>query len=81
MAEYEDDLKHDVTNWKATSHYSDLKRNIFLWRFYMYQFLVKYHFKLDKRHRFWLPGFEIKVACEAAERNNSKIEFLGPEFS
>jgi len=71
MNEYEDDLKKDVTTWVEGSHFSDLKKNIFKWRFAMYQALLKYHFKLDKRHRVWLPGFEMKAACEAAERNNS----------
>jgi hypothetical protein len=37
----------------------------------MYQRLFLRHFHFDYRHKFWLPGFEMKVACESAERNGA----------
>jgi pheromone shutdown protein TraB len=39
------------------------------------------HFHFDSRHKFWLPGFEMKVACEAAERTGAQLELLGSELN
>jgi pheromone shutdown protein TraB len=46
----------------------------------MYFYLFKQHFHFDARHKFWLPSFEVKLACESAERNGADLEFLDNEL-
>jgi hypothetical protein len=39
------------------------------------------HFRFGYDFKFWLPGLEIKAACEAAEKVGATIGFLGSEMN
>lgn len=39
-----------------------------------------WHFRFGYDFKFWRPGFEVKLACEAAEKVGAKLHFLGPEL-
>jgi hypothetical protein len=41
----------------------------------------QYHFRFGHDFKFWLPGLEMKFACEAAERVGADIQFLGAEIN
>lgn len=71
MQEYEKDLEQSATEWRNPTFYNNSKRFVYYIRAWFYNKVFMHHFKLDQRHKFWLPGFEMKVACESAERNGS----------
>lgn len=57
------------------------RKVVFLARFYMYMQTFNFHFRFGNDFRFWLPGLEMKYACETAEKNGIKLGFLGAEFN
>lgn len=54
---------------------------IFLARFYITYFTMQFHFRWGFDFKFWLPGLEIKYACEAAEKTGAQLQFLGAELN
>lgn len=48
---------------------------------YMYYYTFQWHFRFGHDFKFWLPGFETKVALEAAEKVGAQIGFLGSELN
>jgi len=81
MNEYEANLEKSATHWKNINFHDNSKRFTYYIRAFIYQRIFQRHFHFDYRHKFWLPGFEMKVACESAERNGADLEFLGSEFN
>lgn len=49
-------------------------------RIALYYGIFQYHYRFGHDFKFWLPGLEMKYACEAAEKNKSRIHFLGVEM-
>lgn len=81
MNKYEGNLEHDATHWKNPTFFNNSKRAVFYARAAIYKTLFRAHFRLDENRKFYLPGFEMKLACESAERNNAELKFLGSEFN
>ncbi len=50
-------------------------------RFYITYFTMQFHFRFGFDFKFWLPGIEMKFACEAAEKVGSQLHFLGAEIN
>lgn len=57
------------------------RKFVFLARFYLAYFSLQFHFRWGFDFKFWLPGLEIKQACEAAEKVGSQLHFLGAEIN
>jgi hypothetical protein len=57
------------------------RKFVFLARFYLYIQTFNMHFRFGNDFNFWLPGLEMKYACEAAEANGIKLGFLGAELN
>lgn len=50
-------------------------------RFYLQNFLFKKLYGLELKHNPFMPGLEVKYALEEASKLNSKLVFMGSEFS
>jgi hypothetical protein len=61
--------------------YWSTRKVIFLAKQYLNAFLFFSHFRFGGDFKFWLPGVEIKYACEAAEKVGAQVQFLGAEFN
>lgn len=61
--------------------YWSTRKVIFLARLYMNYMVMQFHFRFGYDFKFWLPGIEIKYACEAAEKVGAEIQFLGSEIN
>lgn len=46
---------------------------IFLARFYMYYTCFLWHYRFGYDFKFWIPGLEIKFACEEALRQGADL--------
>jgi hypothetical protein len=68
------------TNAKYQDIYWSNRRWLALFRFYFNSWLFNWHFGI-KDFNFTRPGFEVKQACEAAEKVGARLEFLGPELN
>ncbi len=53
---------------------------IFWARWYINLALLKLHFKMPSNYNWLLPGLEVKMACETAEKQGVPIHFLGAEL-
>jgi hypothetical protein len=62
-------------------YYYNTRKWIWLARVQLYYALFSWHFRWGFDFKFWRPGYEVKVACEAAERTGAKLHFLGPELN
>lgn len=47
----------------------------------MNYYMMQWHFRWGHDFKFWLPGLEIKFACEAAEKVGADLQFLGSEIN
>jgi hypothetical protein len=47
----------------------------------MMKMYLKINFYSGSHFKFYIPGLEIKYACEAAEKVGAKLMFLGPELN
>ncbi len=61
--------------------YWNTRKLLFLGRLYMNYLVMQFHFRFGHDFKFWLPGLEIKYACEAAEKVGAQIQFLGSEIN
>ena len=43
--------------------------------------MMQWHFRWGHDFKFWLPGLEVKFACEAAEKVGADLQFLGSEIN
>lgn len=66
---------------KWLEYYWSTRKAIFLTRMAMYYYAFQWHFRFGYEFKFWLPGLEIKYACEAAEKVGATINFLGHEMN
>jgi len=46
----------------------------------MYYATFQYHYRFGHDFNFWLPGLEMKFACEAAEKVGAELKFMGAEL-
>lgn len=76
---YEKYLAKTNTHWQE--YYWSARKFIFLSRWAMYSRAFLWHFRFGYEFKFWLPGLEVKYACEAAERVGAPLRFLGPELN
>lgn len=81
MNTYESSLEKDATMWKNPTFYNNSKRAVFYARAALYFPMITGFFGWSSNSKFWLPGVEMKFACEAAERTGAKLVFLGSEFN
>lgn len=61
--------------------YWSTRKVLFMARWYLYYYTFQLHFRFGYDFKFWLPGVEIKHACEAAEKVGAKIGFMGAEMN
>jgi len=50
-------------------------------RLYISYFTFQSHYRFGFDFKFWLPGLEIKYACEAAEKVGAELQFVGAEIN
>ena len=63
---YESHLSKENEKW--IDYYWSSRKFIFLARWALYWRTVSAHFRFGFEFKFWLPGLEVKYACEAAEK-------------
>jgi hypothetical protein len=61
--------------------YWNSRKLIFLARQYFTYFLFQSHFRFGHDFKFYLPGLEVKYACEAAEKVGAQLHFMGSEIN
>lgn len=61
--------------------YWSFRKLNFLFRIYFNYFLIQNHFRFGFDFKFWIPGIEMKFACEAAEKVGAEIQYLGAEIN
>lgn len=66
---------------KWLEYYWGSRKFIFLTRWAMYYYTFQWHFRFGFDFKFWLPGLEVKYACEAAEKVGATLQFLGSELN
>jgi pheromone shutdown protein TraB len=71
--------KEGLHQW--LEYYWQSRKFIHLARWYIYAATFKLHFRFANDFRFWIPGLEVKYACEAAEKVGASLGFLGPELN
>jgi len=49
-------------------------------KLYLYNLMFRWHFRFGFDFNFLRPGYEVKQACDAAERVGARLRFLGPEL-
>jgi hypothetical protein len=79
MARYESYLNKEGNKW--LEYYWGTRKFLFLARWSMYSAAFRFHFRFGHEFRFWLPGVEVKYACEAADKVGAQIEFMGSEMN
>lgn len=60
--------------------HSAFRGTVFAIRFSMFSLALRYLYKIQDHFEFYLPGLEIKYACEEAEKLGADLQFLGPEL-
>ena len=76
---YQDKFLSKVDKWPLDSSFF---RGIVFWsRIWMMKMYLKINFYSGSHFKFYIPGLEIKYACEAAEKVGAKLMFLGPELN
>jgi hypothetical protein len=78
LERYEADLSKESSKW--LEFYWGTRKFIFLSRWALYSRTFLWHFRFGFEFKFWLPGIEVKYACEAAEKVGAPIKFLGNEL-
>jgi hypothetical protein len=76
---YEGYLNKEGNKW--LEYYWGVRKFIFLTRWGLYLQTFKMHYRFGFDFKFWLPGLEVKYACEAAEKVGANLQFLGPEMN
>jgi hypothetical protein len=76
---YEGYLNKEANKW--LEYYWSSRKFLFLSRWALYWQTFSWHFRFGFEFKFWLPGIEVKYACEAAEKTGAKLEFLGAELN
>jgi hypothetical protein len=61
--------------------YWSVRKWSFLTRWFIYYGMFQWHFRFGYEFKFWLPGLEMKFACEAAEKVGADLQFLGAELN
>ena len=61
--------------------YWSSRKVFFLIRQYVNYMLFQATFRFGYEFTFWLPGLEMKFACEAAEKVGAKVQFMGAEIN
>lgn len=61
--------------------YWNTRKLVFLMRLWTTYFTFHSHFRFGFDFKFWLPGIEMKFACEAAEKVGAQLNFLGAEVN
>jgi hypothetical protein len=79
MSRYESYLAKDGPNW--LEFYWSTRKVLFLARWALYYQAFAFHFRFGFDFKFWLPGLEVKYACEAAEKVGAKLHFMGNELN
>ena len=70
---------NDQTHW--IEYYWGIRKFVFLSRWMLYWQTFRWHFRFGYEFKFWLPGLEVKYACEAAEKVGAQLHFLGHELN
>lgn len=76
---YEGYLNKDGNKW--IEYYWSTRKFLFLARWALYYQTFQLHFRFGSDFRFWVPGLEVKYACEAAEKVGADLKFLGTELN
>jgi hypothetical protein len=66
---------------KWLEYYWSTRKFLYLARISMYYYTFAWHFRFGYEFKFWLPGLEIKYACESAEKVGATIQFIGSELN
>lgn len=76
---YEKYLNKEGIKW--LEYYWSSRKFLFLARWGLYYQTFQWHFRFGYEFKFWLPGIEVKYACEAAEKVGAKLNYLGQELN
>jgi hypothetical protein len=76
---YQQYLEKGAQHW--LEYYWSVRKFVFLARFFAYWTTFRFHYRFGFDFKFWLPGLEVKYACEAAEKIGANIQFLGAELN
>lgn len=76
---YESYLNKEGNKW--LEYYWGVRKFIFLARWGLYLQTFKMHYRFGFDFKFWLPGLEVKYACEAAEKVGANLQFLDKEMN
>ena len=68
---YEQYLAKGAQHW--LEYYWSVRKFVFLARFASYWTTFRFHYRFGFDFKFWLPGLEVKYACEAAEKVGANI--------
>jgi dissimilatory sulfite reductase (desulfoviridin) alpha/beta subunit len=79
LTRYEGQLNKETNKW--LEYYWSTRKFIFLARWAAYYQAFQFHFRFGFEFKFWLPGLEVKYACEAAEKVGANLKFLGTEMN
>lgn len=79
LSRYENYLNKESNRW--LEYYWSTRKFLFLARWALYYQTFQLHFRFGHEFKFWLPGIEVKYACEAAERVGANLKFLGQEMN
>jgi len=79
LTRYEGHLNKETNKW--LEYYWSTRKFIFLARWALYYQAFQFHFRFGFEFKFWLPGLEVKYACEAAEKVGANLKFLGTEMN
>lgn len=76
---YSEEFLSEIDEFKVDT--STVRGIIFWTRIWMMRLFLKMNFMISKEFNFWVPGLEMKYACESAEKVGAKLMFLGPELN
>lgn len=79
ISRYESYLAKTGVSW--IEYYWSTRKFIFLARWAAYYHTFQWHFRFGYEFKFWLPGVEVKYACEAAEKVGANLHFMGTEMN
>ena len=79
LSRYESYLNKEGNKW--LEYYWSVRKFLFLARWSAYYQTFQLHFRFGFDFKFWLPGIEVKYACEAAEKAGAELRFLGTEMN
>lgn len=78
--QYHNQVLKDVSHFDVDTSW--FRGSVFWLRMKLLVATLEYLYRPGGKHfKFWVPGLEIKYACEEAERLGAELHFMGPELN